>query len=410
MKLLELRQKRAEIVEQMRELTDQANGDLTDEQEKRFESLKSELLTTEKAVQNAEFLEDAERRMQGQSLQGKDSFESQVRNFSLQKLLQRSLGAKVDSGLEEEISQELGKREQRSTEGFLVPREAFQEKRTVGTMTTDAPVTGPGGNLIGTDFLSAQYIDILREADPLAALGVRHLSGLHGNVEIPKAMSGTSVSWTAENAALSQTEMAFSSITMQPKHLGAWAEFSRNLILQSSPDAEALLKADLAQAMALALAKAVLNGSGQDNEPTGILHTTGINSVTTPAEVMDYVPELSAALLEHIYQGNMANVAFCANSTLKKAVDELLTTDKLPVGETAFFRGNKHIWTSLLPAATTMLAGDFSQVLVGHWGSLELLVNPYMESAYKKGNVAIRVIESVDVAIRYPEAFATFTA
>ncbi len=206
--------------------------------------------------------------MQGSSLQGKDNFESQVGNFSLQKLLQRSLGAKVDTGLEEEVSQELCKREQRSTEGFLVPRAAFVERRDVGPITSTAPVAGPGGKLISTDFLPAQYIDLLREADPLSSLGVRHLNGLTGNVEIPKAKSGTSVAWTAENSAYSQTEMAFSSVTLTPHHLGAWAEVSRNLILQASPDVEALLKYDLAQAMALALAEAVLNGSGTYNQPT----------------------------------------------------------------------------------------------------------------------------------------------
>ncbi len=404
MSVLELRQRCKEIVEEMRKITEQANGDLTEEQEKRFESLKGDLVMAEKALQNAEYLDDAERRMQGQSLKGTDSYEAQAGRFSLQKLLQRSLGAKVDTGLEEEVSQELCKREHRSTEGFLVPREAFLERRDVGTMTTAAPVSGPAGNLIGTDHLPGQYIDLLRENDPLSALGVRHLNGLQGNVEIPKAKSGTSVAWTAENAALAQTEMAFQSVTMSPKHLGAWAEISRNLILQSSPDVEALLKTDLAQAMALAIAAAVLAGTGSDNQPTGILNTTGINEETEPEDEMVFVPALSSALFEE----NVQNVRFAASSSFKKTVDELLTKDGLPIGEDAFFRGIPRVWTGLLPEGIDLLAGDFSQVIVGHWGSLELLVNPYMESAYKKGNVAIRIIESLDVCVRHPEAFATF--
>lgn len=67
-------------------------------------------------------------------------------------------------------------------------------------------------------------------------------------------------------------------------------------------------------------------------------------------------------------------------------------------------------YTSLVSAADVMIAGDFSQVIQGTWSAVEVLVNPFMESAYRKGNVALRIVLTTDIAIRQPEAFAKFKA
>ena len=93
---------------------------------------------------------------------------------------------------------------------------------------------------------------------------------------------------------------------------------------------------------------------------------------------------------------------------MRHRLDALLSTDGLPIGSDAFFRGYAHRYASAVPADRVMLAGDFSQVIQGNWGAVELLVNPYMESAFKKGNVAMRIVLTTDIAVRHPEAFATF--
>jgi len=109
-----------------------------------------------------------------------------------------------------------------------------------------------------------------------------------------------------------------------------------------------------------------------------------------------------------LFLANVRGVSFLANSGYKLTVDQLLTADGLPIGAATFFRGYPHVWTSLVPSANCMIGGDFSDVIQGTWSAVELLLNPYMESAYKKGNVALRIILTMDVAIRHPESFATF--
>ena len=398
-------EKRAKIVSQMRAITEAPQGeggDLSADQEQRFDNLKADLAKVDAAIERQSVLDDAERRMNGTPLNADSRLATELRSFNVCKAIQHMLGARVDAGRELEISAELARIEGRSTDGILMPYSVFE--RRADTITTTAPTAGPGANIIGTDHLGGQWVDMLREANPLTGLGMRVMSGLVGNCEIPRLKGSTSVGWFGENSAIPQTDAEMDSITLSPKHVGAWTEYSRNMLLQSSPDVESLLRSDLAQVLALEVARTVISGSGASNEPTGILATAGIQEVAKPAKEMGYAPALASAL----YVKNVPSVSFIANSAFKGTVDNLLTADGLPIGDAAFFRDYPHKYASAVPSDRVMVAGDFSQVIQGTWSAVEIMVNPYMESAYKKGNVALRIVLTTDLAIRHPEAFATF--
>ena len=157
--------------------------------------------------------------MNGVSITGDSKLDMKMRSFSVMRAIQHQLGTKVDAGRELEISAELARMEGRSTDGILMPYSVFE--RRADTITTTAPPAGPGGNLIGTDHMGGQFIDMLREANPLTGLGMRVMSGLVGNCEIPRLKSGTSVGWFGENSAIPQTDAQMDSITLSPKHVGA---------------------------------------------------------------------------------------------------------------------------------------------------------------------------------------------
>lgn len=399
----ELLAKRTAIVKEMRGICENpSSADLTPEQEQRFDELKTNLVRLDSIIDRKRVLDDAERRMEGAPISGDRNFETEMRSFNICKAVQHMLGAKVDAGREIEISAELARMEGRSTDGILMPYSVF-ERRAADTITTTGPAGGPGGNLIGTDHMGGQWVDMLREANPLTGLGMRTMSGLVGNCEIPRLKSSTSVGWFGENSAIPQTDAQMDSITLSPKHVGAWTEYSRNMLLQSSPDIEALLRHDLANVLALEVARTVINGSGLNAEPKGILATTGISEVDKPATEMAYVPALSSALFEK----NVQNINFIANAAFKADVDDLLTTDGLPIGDAAFFRNFPHRYASAVPATRIMIAGDFSQVIQGTWSAVELLVNPY-GAGFAKGNIAMRIVLTTDIAVRHPEGFATF--
>ncbi len=374
-----------------------ADGDLSAEQETRAADLQAEMAKVKRLIDVQADLDEAERRMSGTPVTGDPKLDREMRGFSLTRMIQHKLGGNVDAGREIEISQELARMEGRSTEGFFAPYSFFEKRSTITSATA--------GELIGTVHRGDLYIDLLREKNPLARLGIRTVSGLTGNVDVPRLNGSTSVGWFAENTDISETDADFDKISLTPRHVGAWTQYSRNMLLQSSPGIEDILRSDLAQVLALEVARATINGAG-GTEPTGILKAPGIHTVAKPSDPMLYVPELG----DPLFQANVDNVSYLANSGMKKTVDSLLTADGLPVGAASFFRSNPYVFTSLVPAANAMLAGNFSDVLTGTWSGVEILINPYMESAYKRGNVAMRIILTMDVAIRHPESFAVFGA
>ena len=412
MKMRDLLNRQDDIVKAMRSIAEKPegqNGDLSEAQETRSKELQAELARVKHMISLQADIDDAEQRMSGKTVSEGD-FEAECRAFSLHRAIKAMIAPNsVDAGREREISQELQRREGRSTEGILAPYSAIFEKRTAGPVTTTLPSSHAGGNLVPTEHLGNEYIDLLRASDPLQGLGIRRLSGLTGNVSIPKARTGTAVGWVAENSAVAQTDMAFDSVTLSPKHCGAYAVYSRQMLLQSSPSIEDIVKADLALTLSKEIADTVIAGTGTDNQPKGILNYSGIQAVTYTAETdkMNYVPELENKLL----LSNVTNISILARNSFKKTVDEMLTTDKLPVGDAAFYRGipHKYVDDDLITSGQIMLAGDFSQVIIGTWGGVEVLVNPYADSVYTLGNVAIRILLTMDVALRHEEAFATLS-
>ena len=68
------------------------------------------------------------------------------------------------------------------------------------------------------------------------------------------------------------------------KTCAAFSEITRRLMMQSSIDAEALVRSDLA----LTIDKAGYYGTGSDKQPWGIAKTTGVNAVSFDAEMPNW--------------------------------------------------------------------------------------------------------------------------
>ena len=56
-----------------------------------------------------------------------------------------------------------------------------------------------------------------------------------------------------------------------------------------------------------------------------------------------------------------------------------------------------------------LILGDFSQVLLGVWSEVDILVNPFAEPAYSRGGVQVRAMATVDTAVRHPQGFVVAT-
>ena len=53
---------------------------------------------------------------------------------------------------------------------------------------------------------------------------------------------------------------------------------------------------------------------------------------------------------------------------------------------------------------SAVIYGNFADLLIGLYGTLEILVDPYTDFA--KGTTGIRALQSIDIAVRHAESFA----
>ena len=199
--------------------------------------------------------------------------------------------------------------------------------------------------------------------------------------------------------------MTFGKKTLAPKHVGALSEMSRQLIQQSSPDIEQLLRDDMAFALAQAIDSAMIKGGGA-NEPTGILATVGIQ--TASLSTLNY-----ANVLAMLKLAEMVNSESAAWITSPQVMAKLRGTLKATgiagyLSEAGQLADLPISSTKQVPLNTTtgqLILGDFSQVMLGIWSELDLLINPFDSTAYARGGVLVRAMATCDIAIRHPEAF-----
>src|SRR3546814_5998993 len=135
----------------------------------------------------------------------------------------------------------------------------------MSALETRVNTTGSAGALVPTEHRPQDYIQPLRNRLLARRLGVRVLSGLHGNVSIPKHGTGVSTGWVAENSAVPDSTVAPVNVTLTPKHAGGVTEMSRQLIMQSSPDVEQLIRDDFAAVLAQAIDSALIKGRSEEH-------------------------------------------------------------------------------------------------------------------------------------------------
>ncbi len=354
------------------------------------------------------------------SLEDIGATKQEQRSYSLVRAIRSAASGRFD-GFEREVSEELASRYGKDPRGFFVPSDIF--KRDV---TTAAPVGGPGSNLVPTDHLGSQFIDALRENLVISRLGARMMQGLEGNVAIPKLTARTAVTFVAENNAPgSEGAPEFGQVTMSPKGMVQFVDISRRLMMQSDPSVEAVIRDDMVRQFAAKIDQVAIQGGGA-NEPTGILETSGIAEIYTDASgdagdggdlAYTHMVELEKEVaIDNALNGNLF---FLTNP---KVVAQMRQTPRQASGvegnfilnDTNEVLGYSVEKTNLVPsdltttgggsALSALIFGNFGDLMIGMFGGLDVLVDPYTGSG--TGATRVAMYQDIDVAVRHAESFA----
>ena len=401
MNLAAIRESRAAKVADMRALLSKAEAEkrsLTDAEKSTFDTLKGEVQTLEGDEQRATFMQEIERRQAGEPVgdQAVGELESRV---SITKVLQAGMEGRALTGAEAEYHQETERRTGRKAQGVFVPASLFEQRANTTTTNADLVPTMHRGDL---------YIAPFRDALLARRLGVRVLTGLTGNLSIPKYGDALTGGWVAEGGALSEGNMSSDSVTLAPKHVGGYTEMSRQLIQQSSPAIEQLVRDDLAFMVAKHIDAALIEGGGT-NEPKGVLTTTGIQ--TANLATLSWANVL--AMLQKLDLVNATAANIVASTKVKAKLAGTLKATGIAgylveggrMADLPVYFTNQLKEKTGAPNTGRLIAGDWSQVMLGVWSELDILVNPFAEAPYKRGGVLVRAMATCDVAVRHPEAF-----
>ena len=347
------------------------------------------------------------------------------REFSMLKLIKASARDATrkdrdDAAMELELSADVEKRIGVAPRGVYLPmevmgawegKEIYEEKRSayVRGEKRDLNATDFTGAaaLIGVDFRPNQMIPLLRNAMALTQLNATYLDGLVGDVAIPKQTGAATAGWIgSDGGTIGESDQTVGMVTLTPRTVGVFTDYSRQLRLQSSPSVENFIRQDLAQVVALEKDRAAFHGTGSGGQPVGIANTTGIGtqafatgSTPTRSEVVGMRGDIASA------NALTGSLAFATESTVySNMLDTVVDagSGQFLLSENGTLLGRQVVESNQITDGQ-MFFGNFSDLMVGEWGGYDLMVDPFTGAT--AGNVRILIFHSCDIAVRHAESF-----
>ena len=421
----QLREERDAKLTAARALTDAAKTakrELSADEAAQFDTLMDEAETLATDITRAVRAESAAAEQAGGSAPVNSHNTTEARDINSYSLLKavRSVmpgGAPLE-GIEKEMHQQAvneARAAGESVQGVGIPQMLLSKRDNSVTMPTQSQ---DGGALVEKNL--RPVIDLLRPKNVLRDLGAQFLTGLTGVIGVPTMASGAVSTWKPEVGELDKSNQAFSDAEMKPKRLGTYAIRSKQFLLQTAPSVEAMLRQDLENSIVEALEIAAINGLGTANQPLGILNTPGIGSVIGGANGGAIARTQLIALAAAVEAQNvrLTNPGYLINVPTKaKLMDTrtdpgsgLFVLDSLDT-----LMGYKYATTQELPSnlvkgtgtgLSAAIFGNWSDLLVGQWGGLDLTVDPYTLAT--NGQIRIIIQSFFDVLVQRPKAFAAF--
>lgn len=327
------------------------------------------------------------------------------KKFSLRRLIAYTAETMVggrsatDAGFELEISAEVRRQAGSHADFKGVP---------IPMGMRDFTVVGTSAASVQTTVLAQDWIDALRAKLVLPKLGVRIMSGLVGDIAIPKLSAGTFYWVTTEGTAPTQSAQNIAQVGGTPHIGGTYNDISWKLLRQSTPDSEMLIRDDLMAITARGIEAAVFSGTGSNGQPSGMKLAANIAnpSVTTPtwAEIRGF-------------QGTIEGANANLSGSLQWVMHPLVASNLAHTVKTSSYpvfileESDKGSYIGRCPAhettgvgSATAWLGDWSQVILGVWDAADMLVDPYTRSS--DGSVRVRILCGIDVLVRNGQSFA----
>jgi HK97 family phage major capsid protein len=192
---------------------------------------------------------------------------------------------------------------------------------------------------------------------------------------------------------------------MTPKTVGAYTDFSRKLMLQSSIDVETMVRNELATVLALEIDRVGLYGLGNTNQPLGLKLTTGINTVNLGAAAPTYAELVQMETEIAADNADIGAMAYISNATIYgglKTTEKAANTAQFVLEPGGTVNGYPIVRSNQV-ASGDVWFGVWSNLILGLWSGLDLTVDPYANAT--SGGVRVIALQDLDYGCRHPECF-----
>ena len=290
--------------------------------------------------------------------------------------------------------------------------------------TLQATTFAGAGALVPEEFLGGSFIEILRNRMLLTSLGVGTLSGLVGNVAIPRQSGAATAYWLAEGDSVTATDQSFAQVAATPRRLAAQTAFTKQLLAQAGVDAEALIRNDLMMVLAIAKDLAGIAGTG-GKQPLGILNgpttdssgasTSNALTTVTFSGAPTWANVLAFEQKVQTQNADIGTMQWLTNPTVRTKWKGTVKVANYPVflvGDDNKANGypvniTNQIGTAATPVANQAIFGAWGQAMYCDWAGMDVVVDPYTQAASNKIVVTVNLF--TDFIVRHWPSFCIST-
>lgn len=424
----DLKEERGQKMARMEELikkSEDETRDFSDDELREWDTLDEDLKKLDANIDRQETFENRQKLLATQQGKKLDSLSDQdkrdIRKFSFLRTMRSLLpGEPILDGLEAEMDQEA--RNEAKCLGYNITGRGIPHMVLAQTSFRDNTITQPTQPEDGSALVRPQYqsfIDLLKANLVLRNLGATFLTGLVGDQIFPKKTQAATSTWKGEIESLDKSNIKFGTFEMKPHRLGTYVMASRQAMIQATPDLENMLRSDIVESVQVALDLAGIAGTGTLNQPLGVLNYTGTGSAEVGANggapTRKMLLELEAAI--DISNAAMNNLRWLLHPQLSYALRNIPVvsgSDKFVMESGNELHGYPVFKTTQVPTnlakgtttggLTAAIFGNWSDLIVGQWGGLDILVDPY--STALSGMIRYVVAGFYDIGVRREQSFA----
>lgn len=289
-----------------------------------------------------------------------------------------------------------------------------------------------GGFLLGVEVDQGIIPLAIDQRPALNEMGIRKMSNLAvGEYHLQKQTARSQAYWIGELQAPTKSTQTFDRRTLRMKKIAAYCAASNDVLRQGRGSMDGFMRADLAEALGLGMEDALIQGSGTDYQPKGVIRYTGLTTTTAVGanggnlgirKAAEMVLNIRKANLLKGSLGFLTSPEVIHNLKIQGFTSISAQTSntgplngKVPLSQAELENlvGYKMKDSTRLPInlvkgsssdCTYVIFGDWSQVVMGMWGGLEIKVSDVASDGtnnmFVQDGFFVHALQTMDIAIR----------